>query len=133
MLAHYFDIIRSIFFLVSAMLFVVTHPVQARQTGEPELTLETLSQPPKNPQLPLGTLLDNNGQPIHIPNQRQSALEYSTPTVSLTETQKSQTNAPSKKLKVKSSIASNSSPAEHRLLMIQTVAGLISECNNSKH
>lgn len=101
MLAHYFDIIRSIFFLVSAMLFVVTHPVQARQTGEPELTLETLSQPPKNPQLPLGTLLDNNGQPIHIPNQRQSALEYSTPTVSLAETQKSQTHAPSKKTKSK--------------------------------
>ncbi|MCL1091846.1 hypothetical protein L2744_19995 [Shewanella profunda] len=101
MLAHHFDIVRSVSILALVTLFLATNPTQARQTDESEPTLGSLSQPKQNQPLPLGTLLDSDGKPINIPNQPQSAFEYSAPTVTSTEIQKNQTTKPTKTSKSK--------------------------------
>ncbi|MGL4577541.1 MAG: hypothetical protein ACRCVV_06380 [Shewanella sp.] len=46
-------------------------------TTEPSLS--SLPQPKNNKHLPLGTLLDSQGQPLSLPHHSQSALEYSGP------------------------------------------------------
>ncbi|MGL4837252.1 MAG: hypothetical protein ACRC22_07110 [Shewanella sp.] len=44
-----------------------------------EPSLSSLPQPKDSKHLPLGTLLDSQGQPLGLPHRNQSALEYSAP------------------------------------------------------
>ncbi|MGL5358404.1 MAG: hypothetical protein ACRDBI_01625 [Shewanella sp.] len=47
-----------------------------------EPSLSSLAQPKETKPLPLGTLLDNQGRPLSLPQHSHSALEYSAPIAS---------------------------------------------------
>lgn len=115
MLTHHFYLIRTAVITLPLLFIPVTNSTNAQQVPEPEPSLESLAQPAQTAPLPLGTLLDNEGKPINVPNQVQSAFEYSPPTVTPAEpskttksTKATQSNkaAKSKKLSRKQQLAS---------------------------
>ncbi|MGL4712122.1 MAG: hypothetical protein ACRCWP_06055 [Shewanella sp.] len=96
MLTHHIYLIRIAVISLPLLFIPVTNSTQAQHILEPEPSLESLAQPTQTAPLPLGTLLDNEGKPINLPNQVQSAFEYS-PTLTPTEPSKTTQSTQSKK------------------------------------
>ncbi|GIU01861.1 hypothetical protein [Shewanella morhuae] len=115
MLAHQLYFIRIVLMALMMLFMQAIIPVSAQLISEPEPESEpsvtSLSKPKKTEPLPLGTLLDSHGQPINIPHQTQSALEYSTPVTvpinpSKTKSTQSVKTSKAKKLNRKQQLAS---------------------------
>ncbi len=101
MLAHQCYPISIMFVAVISLLMQAIIPASAQLTSDPEPSVTSLSKPQKNEPLPLETLLDSHGQPINIPHQTQSALEYSAAEIKPLNTSKTKPNQPAKTTKVK--------------------------------